>query len=214
MSGYQILDLAAIEPVPYHAREGEKLLPIQRLTGFRAAGVNGWTGEPGEKLVPEHDEDSGHEELYVVVRGRATFTVDGNAFDAPAGTLVHLLAGELRAAVAEEPGTIVIAVGATPGEAYVVQGWTSFAVADALRRGGRLGEARVVMQEMLELAPGQWGAPYNVACFEALEGEIDAAFRYLEQAVEIDAQAVRDFAPNDSDLDALHDDPRWRSVIG
>src|SRR4029453_17972404 len=43
----------------------------------------------GEPVVTEHDEvgpaSDGHEELYVVVQGRATFTVDGDEIDAPQG---------------------------------------------------------------------------------------------------------------------------------
>jgi hypothetical protein len=70
-SGYRILDLATAESFPYHQRDGQKLLPIQRLTDFRAAGINGWTGDPGEPLVPKHAEDSDNEELYLVVRGHA-----------------------------------------------------------------------------------------------------------------------------------------------
>jgi uncharacterized cupin superfamily protein len=121
--GYQILSLDEIEPVPYHAREGEKLLSVERRLGFRAAGINGWIGDPGERLVPVHREET-EEELYVVVRGRARFTVDGRLLDAAAGTLVYVTAGEERTAVAEEPGTIVLAIGGTPGEAHQPAGWT------------------------------------------------------------------------------------------
>jgi len=148
------------------------------------------------------------------VRGRATFTVDGKSFNAPAGTLVHVSHEETRTAVSGEPGTIVLAIGATPGEAYRPSGWTSFVVADALRREGRLDEARAAIHEPVELFPDAWHAPYNVACFEALAGDADAAFEFLRQAMRVDEQAVRDYAPNDSDLDSLHDDPRWAELVG
>lgn len=212
--GYQILDLTTAESFPYHQRGGQKLLPIQRLLDYRVAGINGWIGDPGDGLVPEHEEDSGHEELYVVVRGRARFTVDGSDIDAPTGTLIHVRAGERRVAVSEEPGTIVVAVGATAGEPHQPTAWTSFVIADHLRREGRLDEGRTVVRELVDAEPGNWGAPYNVACFEALAGDKDAAFSYLQQAMRIDTQAVRSFAPGDSDLDSLHDDPRWKKVGG
>jgi quercetin dioxygenase-like cupin family protein len=211
--GYTILSLDEIEPVPYHSRQGQKLLTIERLLGYRAAGINGWIGDPGEGLVPEHEEDSGNEELYVVVRGRARFTVDGHEIEAPAGTLLHVLPGERRVAVSEEPGTIVVAIGGTIGEAHKLTGWTTFAAADAHRHAGRLDEARATIQELVELEPDVWYTHYNTACFDALMGDSDAAFRELDEAMRIDTQSVREWAAKDPDLDSLHDDPRWRKVL-
>lgn len=210
--GYQILDLTTLESFPYHQRDGQKLLPVQRALDYRVAGINGWIGDPGEGLVPEHAEDSDNEELYVVVKGHARFTVDGREVDAPAGTLLHLQPGENRVAVSEEPGTIVVAIGATIGKAYEAQGWTSFVVADHYRREGRIEDARAAIREMMDLHPDHWGAPYNAACFEALAGNTDEAFALLQRAMQLDTQAVRNFAPGDADLDSLHDDPRWKKV--
>jgi adenylate cyclase len=85
-------------------------------------------------------------------------------------------------------------------------------VADAHRRAGRVEEGRVVIREMITAFPGAWHAPYNAACYEALAGEPDAAFELLQQAIKMDAHARR-FAAGDSDLDALHDDPRWQELI-
>ena len=57
----------------------------------RAFGTNAYTAEVGDEIVEEHTESTyQHEEMYVVVRGRATFTLDGDEIDAPAGTIVHL----------------------------------------------------------------------------------------------------------------------------
>ncbi|HEY3962074.1 MAG TPA: hypothetical protein VGL84_06065 [Gaiellaceae bacterium] len=212
--GYVIVDLTEIEAVPYYQREGEKLLTIQRLTGFRPAGINGWIGDPGEKLIPEHEEDSGNEELYVVVRGRATFTVDGKSFDAPEGTLVHVISGEKRTADAGEPGTIIVAIGATIGEPFETGGWTSFVVADAYRRQGRIDEARVAIGELLESTGDRWAGPYNAACFEALAGDADAAFGYLARAKEMAPDVeLRQYLEGDSDLDPIRDDPRFQELL-
>ena len=41
-----------------------------------------------ETAEPSGEEDPGNEELYVVLRGRARFEIDGETVDAPAGTLV------------------------------------------------------------------------------------------------------------------------------
>jgi quercetin dioxygenase-like cupin family protein len=101
--------------------------PIRKQLGVQAFGVNAWTArEAGGTLTPEHDEiPSGHEELYVVVAGRATFTVAGDEIDAPAGTCVWVEEpGAKRAAIANSDGTLVLAIGAAaPGQAYAPAGW-------------------------------------------------------------------------------------------
>lgn len=96
--------------------------PLRHHFGISSFGTNAWiSNAPGEVLIEEHDEvdpagAGGHEELYAIVRGRATFTVDGSDVDAPAGTLVYVADPTLvRAAVADEAGTVVLCVGAEPG---------------------------------------------------------------------------------------------------
>jgi quercetin dioxygenase-like cupin family protein len=211
--GYEILSLDELEPAPYHAREGEKLLAVERALDYRATGVNAWLGDPGEILVPEHAEDD-DEELYVVVQGRATFTVDDVAVPAPAGTLVHVPPGERRTAVAEEPATIVLAVGSTPGKPHEPSGWTHWVVADALRREGRVEDGRKAIGEMLEAHGGTWYAPYNAACYEALAGDLDRAFEHLGRAVRLNADEARRHGADDPDLEPLRADPRWEELAG
>ena len=59
-----------------------------------------------------------------MLSGRATFTVDGEDAEAAAGTLVFVPDPRAtRSAVAHEPGTTVIAFGATPGTAFEVSSW-------------------------------------------------------------------------------------------
>src|SRR3954464_9590800 len=96
-------------------------LPLRRLLGVLAFGVNAYRADAGGHVVEEHDELGAvaghHEELYVVLSGRATFTVGGETVDAPAGTLVFLPDPPVRrGAVAAEDGTTVLAVGGRRGE--------------------------------------------------------------------------------------------------
>ena len=58
-------------------------IPVREHLGIHAFGINAYTpGEDGT-LIGEHDEaGSGQEELYIVLDGKATFEVDGVAFDA------------------------------------------------------------------------------------------------------------------------------------
>jgi hypothetical protein len=84
-------------------------LPLRRALGATAFGVGAFEGaEPGDIVVEPHDETSGgaagHEEVYIVVSGRARFTGGGEELDAPAGTLTLVPPGVHRVALAEQPG--------------------------------------------------------------------------------------------------------------
>lgn len=209
---YEILALADLPAYESESHGDARLMPLRNRLGLRAFGANCWTAEPGKQIVPTHEEDSGHEELYVVVRGRARFRVGGETFDAPAGTLVHVLAGTEREAFAEEAGTIVLAAGATPGEAFEVQGWDDSVVAFAEAQAGNVERGRAVLQEAAAGSPGFWGWEYNLACFEARYGDHDRAFDHLRRAAAMDPDEVRGYLPHDSDLDSLRDDPRFREL--
>jgi hypothetical protein len=209
--GYEILSLGDVETAPHR---GSNLIPVRYLLGYRAAGVNGWRAIAGAQLIPPHEEDSGNEELYVVVAGRATFTVGEEERDAPAGTLVFVPPGMHRTAVAEEDGTILFVVGATIGEPFDGGGWDTFAVADGLRRAGRMDESRAIMRKGMEDSPNAWELPYNAACLEALAGNADEAFPLLHRAIELTGGEIRPYLEGDTDLDSLRDDPRFQELLG
>ena len=119
MTGWEVTSFDSLDAIP--VGDGVVWRPVRRQFDIRAFGTNAYTSEGvGKHIIEEHDElgagAGGHEELYVVVRGRATFTVDGERIDAPAGTLVFIRDPALkRVAIAEEEGTVVLAVGGEPG---------------------------------------------------------------------------------------------------
>ena len=78
-------------------------IPVREHLGIHAFGINAYTpGEDGT-LINEHDEaGSGQEELYIVLDGNATFEIDGQAVDAPPGTLVFV-GPESRRKTGSEP---------------------------------------------------------------------------------------------------------------
>ena len=122
--------VARIDDIPPVDWDDVEWRPVRHHLGIEAFGVNAWSAGAGVPPVDEHDEvedgTDGHEELYVVMRGRAAFTVDGEAIDAPAGTVIAVTDPALRrSAVAEEDGTLILAVGAPRGRAYAVAGWES-----------------------------------------------------------------------------------------
>jgi len=83
--------LDEIEAIPV---AGVRWKPVRRTLGIEAFGINAYTGDAGEHVVEEHDEQGGgagrHEEVYAVISGRATFTVAGDEIDARPGTLVFV----------------------------------------------------------------------------------------------------------------------------
>jgi tetratricopeptide (TPR) repeat protein len=209
--GYAILTLDELETA---AHRGSKLIPVRHALGFRPAGVNAWKADTGGQLIPPHEEDSGSEELYVVVRGRARFTVGEEETEAPAGTLVFVPSEVFRTAIAEEDGTIVFVVGGWIGEAFEAGGWDSFALADTYRQAGRLDGARAVMDELIAQQPGYWATSYNAGRLEALAGNVDPAFEHLRRAKELDSEGESAaFFREDSRLDSLRDDPRFEELL-
>ena len=102
--------------------------PVRHHLGITAFGTNAWTAaNEGDRLMPEHQEDEGIEELYVVLRGRARFEIDGDTVDAPEGTLVFVRPEGNRTAFAEEAETTVLAIGSKVGQPYEVGGWEVWA---------------------------------------------------------------------------------------
>jgi hypothetical protein len=116
--GWKALGLDEVEAVPWR---GTELVwrPVRGALGTRIVGMGGYTADrAGQVVIEGHTESEdgmGHEEVYVVLRGRATFTLDGTEVDAPAGTFVTVLdPGVHRRAVAAEAGTAVLALGGAP----------------------------------------------------------------------------------------------------
>ena len=201
--GYEILSIDDLDRWSGATDDAPVLRPLRRLLGFQPFGVNCWTAPPGGgRVIERHFERGGDEELYVVVRGRATFTVGEETVDAPTGTLVHVPPGTLREAVAHDERTVVLAIGAKPGEAWEPAPWEDFHVAFASARSG----------ETLARHPAAWQGQYNAACFETLDGKDEAAFAHLRKAFELGPPEVRQHARGDADLAGLHTDPRWAEL--
>jgi hypothetical protein len=141
-AGFVTAHLDAVEPIVFDSDDEPDWKPLRHELGIGAFGVNAWVGrQPGDQAIERHDEapkeggTSGHEELYVVVSGAARFTVDGNELDAPAGTLVFVEDPSLtREAVATEPNTTVLVVGAARGVTFEPSDWET----RWLRKLGRL----------------------------------------------------------------------------
>jgi hypothetical protein len=190
-------------------------IPVREHLGINAFGINAYTPSEDGTLISEHDEaGSGQEELYIVVDGNATFEVDGNTVDAPAGTYVFVPPESRRSAKGD--GT-VIAVGATPGEAYQAFDWGdawSFH-SKSMRAYGeeRYADALDAVRAGLEQTPEHPGLHYNYACFATLAGDTsDETFGHLRRSVEL-LPRFREQARRDDDFVAVRDDPRFEEAL-
>jgi len=184
--------------------------PIRRELDVQAFGINAWTAAAGERVIPGHDEvPSGHEELYLVTAGRATFTVGGEEIDAPAGTIVLVRdPAAQREASAAEDGTTVVAVGGKPGEAYRPRSWETNAEVLPLFEQGKFEELKAVLLDALDRYEDRGTILYNLACAEAQLGEADAALEHLAAAI-AERPDLAENAKGDTDLDPIRDDPRF-----
>jgi tetratricopeptide (TPR) repeat protein len=190
--------------------------PVRLALGVQAFGVNAWTGrEPGEVIIPDHDEaPTGHEELYVVVSGHASFTVGGAEVDGPAGTIVFVRdPSAQRAATARECGTTILSVGAKAGEAFTPQPWETNRDVFALLDGGKPAEAKALLTDAIERYEDTSTLYYNLACAEALLGETDAALEHLRTAVHANPSLAAHLS-EDADLASLRDDSRFTQLLG
>jgi tetratricopeptide (TPR) repeat protein len=211
---YEVARLDDLDRVPV-GDKGLEWRPIRRRFGLAAFGMNAYTSaEAGGEVVEEHTEEQlGHQEVYLVVRGRATFHLDGEDVDAPAGTIVALRDPAVkRGATAVDADTLVVAVGGKPGEAFRPSAWESYFSAAPLARAGRIDEAIDLMLADADAYPDHPGFLYNLACYEALAGRSDDAIDHVTRALELNPR-FRQFAETDSDLDSVRDDPRFSAAL-
>ena len=128
-------------PRPEHTTQGDTMatvdlstLPVkptsfgrwQQLNGplgLQAFGMNAIVCDPGEEFDIAHDEsETGHQEAYVVVSGRAAFTIGDERIEAGPGTVVSAPdPAANRAYEALEPGTRIVCIGAAPRRGAAVR---------------------------------------------------------------------------------------------
>jgi hypothetical protein len=186
--------------------------PVRLTLGVRAFGTNAYTAaEAGQDVVEPHTEDPdlAHEELYFVAAGRATFTIDGESHDAPAGTYVFIPdPASRRHAVAVEPGTTVLSFGGPA--TFEPSPWEWAFRAGPLVRSDPA-RAREILNDGLHHRPGGATLHYTMACVEAVEGHHDEALAELRTAIELRPQ-IADWARDDDDLAALRGDPEFERL--
>jgi hypothetical protein len=177
--------------------------PVRAHLGLRAFGCNAYSAaKVGDDVVEPHDEDPdlAHEELYFVARGRATFTLDGETFDAPVGTYVFVPdPATHRHAVAAEAHTTVLSFGGPPTFTPSAWEWMFRAVALADSDPAR---AREIVQHGLEKHPESPGLHIALARVRLAEGDEAGARAAVADALERQPDA-EDYVRQDAALGKL-----------
>ncbi len=209
MSGYEVAHVDELDVMPVNG--GEFVWrPVRRRFGISAFGSNAYSAEKaGQRVIEEHSERDGHEEMYIVLRGRATFQLGDDEVDAQPGTLVFLRPGTRRGAVATEDDTFILAVGAKPGVVFEPSPWEDVFAAYSYAEQGEVERGRELVQKAIGEHPDAWQGHYNAACIEARFGDADAAIAHLKRSVELDAEATKKAASGDRDFDSIRDRPDY-----
>ncbi|MHB8059697.1 MAG: hypothetical protein ACYDHO_02545 [Gaiellaceae bacterium] len=125
-SKYVVADIEAVESFGGEKPEDGVWKPLRAKLGIGAFGINAFVGrEIGSRVIEDHTEEgSAHEELYVVLAGKARFELDGEQVEAKTGSLVFIADPSVkRTAFALEPGTSVLAIGAAAGKVFTPSSW-------------------------------------------------------------------------------------------
>jgi len=207
--GYETAHIDDLEVMPVNG--GEFVWrPVRRRFGISAFGSNAYSAaKAGQRVIEEHHESNGHEEMYVVLRGRVTFQLDDEELDARPGTLVFVRPATKRGAIATEDDTFVLAVGAKPGVVFEPSLWEEIFAAYTYAEQGDLERARELVDAALERSPDAWQGHYNAACIEARFGDADKAIAHLKRSVELEPEAAKKAAGGDRDLDSIRDRPDY-----
>ena len=203
---YRTLRIADVGPLSV---EGLTWHPLRHALDVRGFGLNAYSAAaPGDELIEDHvegDENGGHQELYVVLQGRARFTIDGEELLVEAGSVVFLPdPASRRHAVGDAPDTLVLAVGGDPDEAYEVSSWEARFRGRGLYEAGEAGEAVAILRAASAERPEDAATYYDLACLEALTGDHDEALEHLKAAIAIRPE-TRDWAAKDGDFDAVRE---------
>lgn len=87
-----------------------------------------------------------------------------------------------------------------------------FGQAWCLKRTERLHDAIAAMERAYEIAPDEAVVLYNLACYWTLAGDKQNALSWLGRALRMDA-GLQKLIPEESDFDALRDDPDFQFII-
>ena len=116
--GYDLVDVNDLEG----EGPGGAVRFVRRRLNASAFGINWYDLLPGT-VGREHDEtETGQEEVYVIVKGSGTMTIDGEVVPLRTGTFVRVDPTSTRVPTAGDAGLTFVAVGSPPGRTYEPRG--------------------------------------------------------------------------------------------
>jgi len=87
-----------------------------------------------------------------------------------------------------------------------------YLAAGVLLQSGRREEGRVLIDHVVAVAPDDFSALYNAACFHSQAGEPEVALDMLERAL-AKGGGFPDWMRHDTDLDAIREHPRYQALV-
>lgn len=102
-----------------HTIPGIRFRPARQALGVSAWGMNVIEFEPACSGYPAHDHrHDGQEEVYVVLTGDLTLVAEGVEHSLRQGDLVRVPPELTRQFISRQSGARLLALGATPGQAF------------------------------------------------------------------------------------------------
>ena len=109
--GYSIVNVGELEP----AGPRGAVRFVRRELGVEAFGINWYEIPPNTEGREHNEQESGQEEVNVVVRGSGVYRIDGEEVPVREGTFLRFDPETTRMPVAGPEGLTMIAVGARRG---------------------------------------------------------------------------------------------------
>jgi hypothetical protein len=197
-AGWRAVGVDEVERRPWASTE-LAWLPLREALDTRIVGMAAFVADRvGQELIEAHAETEGgrgHHEVYAVLRGRATFVLDGDELDATAGTFVAVAPEVRRHAVAAEPATAVLALGGPPCFEPSASEWIErarpFIRSDRER-------ARAIVDDLRAVRPDSPGIAIADALLAVGRGDLEEARRTLRMVLTERPELRR---PLEQDLD-------------
>jgi mannose-6-phosphate isomerase-like protein (cupin superfamily) len=105
---YRFIDVGEVEPL-FNGR----IRPVRKALEIESFGVNEFELTAGSTTYPEHDElTTGQDELFVILEGDGTMTIDGESFELLPGRYVYVTPESRRHIAPGSSGLRYIAIGA------------------------------------------------------------------------------------------------------
>ena len=105
---YRFIDVGKVEPL-FNGR----IRPVRKALEIESFGVNEFELAGGSDTYPEHDElKTGQDELFVILEGDGTMTIDGESFELVPGRYVYVTPESKRHIAPGSSGLRYVAFGA------------------------------------------------------------------------------------------------------